>query len=104
MPLSTTKFELSQQTIEIVPQLAGIYALWCEDEVIYIGFADETVGLRSQIMQHYRGTPECVACATHFQCDFCVECRPTAKEMMSRFVAKHGRSPRCNEPTLAGDS
>ncbi len=104
MPLSTHKFDLCRHTIDSVPELAGVYALWCEEEVIYIGSADGKVGLRSRLMQHYQGSPECVTCATHFQCDLCVRAQSMTSEMMSRFVAKHGRLPRCNEPALAEDS
>lgn len=94
MPIS----ELHRFTSALVqgaPENAGLYALWQDGELIYLGRA---ASIRERLLEHLRQPlSPCTRDATHYSWELSL--RPPAREaeLLEEFKKRHGRLPRCNE-------
>jgi excinuclease UvrABC nuclease subunit len=85
--------------IDAAPDRQGVYLLYDQAELIYIGrAAGSTVTIRSRLQSHYNGFEgRCTQAASHFDCD--VTSTPTLDEaqLLEEYRLRFGRLPRCNE-------
>jgi hypothetical protein len=83
--------------VEAAPNEAGLYALWDYDELIYLGRASPSSTIRTGLLEHLvKRVCPCTAKATHYSWELSL--RPAARELelLSEFMTRHGRRPRCN--------
>jgi hypothetical protein len=98
MPIKKPKYKLTRAMVEAAPAEQGLYALWEDDEVIYLGRASANASIRDRLTEHLaRRLCPCADRATHYSWELSL--RPATREMelLEEFLAEFGRMPRCNE-------
>jgi hypothetical protein len=101
MPLWSRKWPFLGYTIESAPLDAGVYGLWQEGELIYIGASDGTTSsLRSRLLEHFAelgkaGTPS----PDHYSWELSDNPHARQQEVLRQFVDKYGQMPKFNPNT-----
>jgi len=93
------KRPFTKEAVNRTETLFGVYVLWKDDEVIYIGKADieEEGGIRAKLERHLAGKyAEETARATHFQEDYVAYPSARRTMLLEEYRDKHGRYPHCN--------
>jgi hypothetical protein len=99
MSISGERYRFIQTSVDNAPDVAGVYALYDGDELIYIGRAlGGDVTIRSRLQDHLAGrggdgTDE----ATAYRREPCRNAKAREKELLEEYQQIHGRLPRCNE-------
>ena len=96
MAIFEKKWLFASSVIEHSPEEPGVYALWQEDEVIYVGRA-AAGGIKTSLLQHLEGRHgACTRAATHYSWEISLWPTLRESEVLAEFVAAHQRTPRCN--------
>lgn len=98
MAIRNPKYQLTRVLVQGAPSEPGVYALWEEDELIYLGRATPAATIRARLIEHLeRRLCPCTERATHYSWELSL--RPAAREVevLQEFMAQFGRMPRCNE-------
>ena len=94
--MSNDVYPITQKNLNAVPKQAGVYALYEEEELIYIGKAES--GIRTRLQRHVSGEEgQCTQAATHYWREACSNPEVRETELLNSYLTKHGRLPRCNE-------
>ena len=84
--------------VSIVPKRAGVFALWDEKGIIYIGAADGVEGLRGELERLLRHEyPLAIQDICHFQVEACSDPDQRQQEILDKYQRKHGHSPLYNQ-------
>ena len=100
MQISGELRPFSEDDIDHAPEEAGVYALYREDSLIYIGRAEGGLSMttiRARLKNHQAGRfGPLTKAATHFRCE--VRCDPVAREreLLREYERLHGQLPCCN--------
>lgn len=96
MPIRNPKYRLIRAMVEGAPEEAGIFALWEDDELIYLGRASPGATIRQRLEEHLERRCECTSSASHYSWELSL--RPEARELelLREFSAQFGRMPKCN--------
>ena len=97
MPIRSPRYRLTRTMVDGAPAEPGVYALWEDDELIYLGRASG-ITIRARLIEHLlHGVCPCAARATHYGWELAL--RPDARELelLQELLARDGRLPRCNE-------
>lgn len=98
MPITPELFPFTARLIAGAPEEPGVFALWEDGDVIYIGHAaGRGVTIRSRLVDHFTGTVSpCTRRATHYSWE--ISQRPAAREaeLLAAFQTRTARLPRCN--------
>ncbi len=100
MPIGGTTYAFSQENIDNAPDQAGVYALYDEGTLIYIGRATGgTVTIRSRLRDHKAGREgPCTKSATHCKREVTTSPVKREEELLEEYKRTHnGKLPRCNE-------
>jgi hypothetical protein len=98
MPIAKQKYELSRALVDAAPDEPGVYALWEDEELIFLGQASRLVTIKACLKRQLtRSLCPCAENATHYSWELSL--RPATREMevLQDFLAQFGRMPRCNE-------
>jgi hypothetical protein len=98
MPIAKQKYKLTRVLVEAAPDEPGVYALWEDDELVFLGHASRLVTIRACLrLQLARSLCPCAEKATHYS--WALSLRPAERELelLQEFQAQFGRLPRCNE-------
>jgi hypothetical protein len=79
-----------------LPELAGVFALWEQKELIYIGRAVRPASLRSVLEAHLHGRHPCTARASHYAWQLSLDPAHTERELLAEYRTRHRMFPRCN--------
>jgi hypothetical protein len=91
------KWPLARAVVAHAPEEPGIYVLWLQEEVIYIGRA-AAGGIRAGLLEHLEGRRGgCTQSATHYSWEISLWPTLRESEVLAEFVAAHKRKPRCNQ-------
>src|SRR5260221_13881563 len=95
MPISDPLFRFTNAIVHGAPTNAGLYALWQDGHLIYVGRA---VSIRERLVEHLqRRLCPCTEHATHYSWELSLRPATREVEMLEHFKKQHGRLPRCNE-------
>jgi hypothetical protein len=84
--------------VDASPDEQGLYALWEDDEVIYIGRASASATIREHLREHFgRRLCPCAEKATHYSWELSLRPATREVEILEEFLMQFGRMPRCNE-------
>ena len=98
MALRNPKYKLTRVLVQGAPSEPGVYALWEEDELIYLGRATPAATIRSRLVEHLeRRLCPCTERATHYSWELSLRPATREAEFLQEFMAEFGRMPRCNE-------
>ena len=81
---------------------SGVYVLWDDGELIYIGGTDEDGGVRARLTDHLYGGDPCLRHATHFQYEVTAMPWTRERELILEFQAENNRLPKCNDTVPSG--
>jgi hypothetical protein len=97
MPIEEPKYKFVRSLVAAAPEGSGIYALWQDGEMIYIGRANG-VTIRQGLLRHIeQGHCPCTERATHYTWELSLRPATREFEVLQAFEARHHRLPRCNE-------
>ena len=97
--LRAPAFPFTAKLIGAAPQQGGVYALWLDDAVIYLGHAPGgAVTIRSRLVEHYAGAMGlCSRRASHYGWEIAADPAAREREILEEYLRAHRRPPRCNE-------
>jgi hypothetical protein len=98
MPVKKPKYKLTRAMVDAAPSQQGLYALWEDDELIYVGRALASGTIRECLSEHLdRRLGPCTEKATHYSWELSLRPATREVEILEEFLARFGRMPRCNE-------
>ena|ERR1700730_6358444 len=96
--MSGTRYAFTLEGIRIAPPATGVYCLWDDEELIYVGQTSSGASIQSALTAHCFGMfSACTQKATHFSFEVC----PGSEvEREADFLKEHqkvfGEVPRCH--------
>jgi len=97
MPIDEPKYKFVRSLVAGAPESSGIYALWEDGEMIYVGRANGMT-IKEALLRHIeQGHCPCTARATHYSWELSLRPATRELEVLQHFEARHQRLPRCNE-------
>ncbi|HEX6267812.1 MAG TPA: hypothetical protein VFZ81_13070 [Burkholderiales bacterium] len=97
MPISAPRFKYTRFIAEGAPETHGLYALWEDDELVYLGLAASEATIRGLLLEHLEGKRfPGAAGATHYSWELSLQPAARETELLREFRRRFGRLPRCN--------
>lgn len=90
------QWELTPYMVAQLPELPGVFALWEDKELIYIGRAVRPASLRSALEEHLRGQHPCTVRASQYAWQLSLEPTTRERELLAEYRVRHSVFPRCN--------
>ena len=90
MPIHEPLYRFTAAIVDGAPENAGVYALWQEAEMIYLGRA---ASIRAALLD----PPDCTRGASHYSWELSLQPAAREAELLEAFRKRHGRLPRCNK-------
>lgn len=99
MPIAAPIYRFTPVIVHGAPDNSGIYALWLDGEMIYLGRA---VSIRQRLLDLLeRSDSACMNDATHYTWELALRPEAREAELLEQFRERHGRLPRCNNGEAA---
>lgn len=96
MGLISDRHQFTQENVNLSPQSPGVYILFDDGEIIYIGSG--TLTIRERLQRHHNGLEgSCTQAATHYEREVVSNPRTRETQLIDAFVEKYGVLPRCND-------
>lgn len=98
MPISSELFPFTARLLAGAPEEPGVYALWEDGEITYIGHAGgRGATIRSHLVDHFAGTlSPCTRRATHYSWEISLKPAAREAELLEDYRKANARLPRCN--------
>jgi len=94
VPINDPVYRFTSAIVRGAPDNAGVYALWQDGEMIYLGRA---ASIRQRLLDHLERTPlPCTRGATHYSWELSLRAEAREAEFLAQFTLRYGRLPRCN--------
>jgi hypothetical protein len=94
MPIKKPKYKLTRAMVEAAPSEQGLYGLWEDEELIYVGRGS----IRERLSEHLeRRLCPCAEKASHYSWELSLRPARREVEILEECLAQFGRMPRCNE-------
>jgi len=103
MFITSLKWKLDADSIRGTPRTQGVFGLWDEGEIVYIGATERSVFLPDALTELLQLKRRGVIQATHFTWEITITPRSWAGELMRLHFNKHGALPlynRASSPLL----
>jgi hypothetical protein len=98
MPIRSPRYKLTRAMVDGAPAEPGVYALWEDEELIYLGRASAAATIRARLQEHLvRRICPCAENATHYSWELALRPATRELELLQELLARYGRLPRCNE-------
>ena len=98
--LDEKPWRFTPSVIEVAPEEPGVFVLWRDAEVLFIGFAGN---LRHALLQHSNGSLDRhTRAATHYRWEAHQDAGGAFRQVMLAYHALHGRYPRINPSPVTG--
>ena len=95
MPLWTRKWPFVDYSVEAAPLDPGVYGLWKDGELIYIGSSDgPESSIRSRLTEHLRAGMD--RRPDHYSWEVAADPAKRRAESLEQFRSLHKRLPRLN--------
>tara|TARA_B100000676_G_C17581386_1_gene582228 strand:- start:83 stop:436 length:354 start_codon:yes stop_codon:yes gene_type:complete len=93
-------YPLDTEAIGKAPKKHGVYRLYRQSELIYIGKAvAQSVTIHRQLGEHMRGDAgACTQSATHYNYEVRHNIVSMHRLYLEHYRATHGKLPKCNSP------
>ena len=96
MAILEKKWPFAASIVAHAPDETGLYALWQDNEIIYLGRA--LGGIKTALTRHLDGRGgACTRTATHYSWEISLWPSLRESEVLLEFMAANKRRPRCNE-------
>ena len=100
MPIGGKKYKFTKENVDNAPDEHGVYILYDNSTLIYIGrAAGEGVTIRSRLQSHKSGNEgACTTNASHYKREITSSPIGREKELVQEYKDSHnGELPRCND-------
>jgi hypothetical protein len=99
MPITGELYTFSDENLSNAPDVAGVYALYSGDGLIYIGRAQGgSTTIRSRLKDHKAGRDgRCTQSADSYKRETCSNPALRERELLQEYKNTYGKLPRCNE-------
>ena len=95
VPIHEPLYRFTAAIVQGAPENAGVYALWQDAEMIYLGHA---MSIRAALLEHLRrNPPDCTRTATHYSWELSLNPGTREADLLEACRKRHGRLPRCNK-------
>ena len=95
---TSRRYPFVEAFINTAPADPGVYVLWRNNAVIYIGRAEgglETI--QSRLEEHFQGRVcSCSRQATHYSWEISLRCKTREAELLESSLVQFGQAPTCN--------
>ena len=99
--VESRKMPFTQLTVEAVPHGKGVYILWDNDKIVYVGVADGSNGLYGALVDHISEAREPGATyVRYFQVEVCAEVGIRQKQLLEECKHTFGSYPQFNDKLL----
>jgi hypothetical protein len=100
LPLWTRKWPFFGYSIESAPLDPGVYGLWKDGELIFIGSSDsDGSSIRSRLVKHFLEADQAGAVVPdHYSWEVADDVHQRKAEVLAQFQGIYGRLPRWNTP------
>ena len=98
MAIAKTRYRFTPRMVEGAPDDVGVYALWRNDELLYIGRAiGGSVTIQSRLLEHLSGAScSCSREATHYSWEIVMQPAMRERELLQEHRSAAGQIPPCN--------
>jgi len=96
MFITSLKWKLDADSIRGTPRTQGVFGLWDEGEIVYIGATERSVCLPDALRELLQLERRGVIQATHFTWEITITPRSWAGELLRLHFSKHGTLPLYN--------
>lgn len=93
------RYAFTRPIVEYAPNdVGGVYVLWQDNEVIYIGRTGASTNIRACLLEHLEGARgNCTKVATHYSWEITIWDSARETELLSLFMRQNRRDPRCQQ-------
>jgi len=96
MSIRSPRYAFNAATIGSAPELSGVFWLWADEELVFIGRATGHSTIKSCLKDHCAGDyGECTQKATHYGWEVVTFPANREAELLEDFVREHKKRPRC---------
>lgn len=96
MFVTSLKWKLDADAIRATPRTQGVFGLWDEDELVYIGSTERDVSLPEVVEKLLEMQRQGLIRASHFTWEITITPRSWSGELLRTYFNKHGSLPRYN--------
>jgi hypothetical protein len=101
MFVTSLKWKLDADSIRGTPRTQGVFGLWDEDQIVYIGATERSVFLPDALRELLNLKRRGIIQATHFTWEITITPRSWAGELLRLHFNRHGVLPLYNRPASA---
>src|SRR6185295_14549656 len=101
MFVTSLKWKFDADSIRGTPRTQGVFGLWDEDQVVYVGATERSVFLPDALRELLTLKRRGIIHATHFTWEITVTPRSWAGELLRLHFNKFGALPLYNQPASA---
>jgi hypothetical protein len=95
VPIHEPLYRFTAAIVHGAPETGGVYALWQDAEMIYLGHSGS---IKVALLGHLqRNSPDCSRGATHYSWELSLQPAAREADLLEAFRKRHGRLPRCNQ-------
>jgi hypothetical protein len=76
--------------------MPGVFALWENDEVVYIGRATAPGSIRGALFERLNSGQRCIAAVSHYAWEICLDPGPRERELLDEHLRAYRALPRYN--------
>lgn len=98
MFVTALKWKFDLESIRGTPRTQGVFGLWDEASIVYIGATERNVYLPDALRELHRQMHDGLIHATHFTWEITITPRSWAGELLRLHFARHGCLPLYNRP------
>ena len=93
------QYDFIEKKILRVPKKAGVYFLFCDSELIYIGGSDgtRTSNIQSRLLAHLNGNDICILAADQFSYKANARGKDLEKALLMQYKQDYRQLPLCND-------
>lgn len=101
MFITSLKWKLDDESIRGTPKTQGVFGLWDDAVIVYIGSTERNLFLPDALRELLTLKRRGIINATHFTWEITITPRSWAGELLRLHFNKHGRLPLYNQPASA---
>ena len=96
MPINGDTYQFDERSINLSPDMPGVYALLYNGDIIYYG--SSSTNIRTRLISHLKGNMgKCTKNATHYKREPHIEPLMRERKLMREFRLINKRFPLCND-------
>ena len=96
LPIRTPRWPFTPYLVSDAPEMPGVFALWENDEVVYIGRAIAPGSIRAALFERLNSQHPCTTGVSHYAWEICLDPAPRERELLEEHMRAYRALPRYN--------